>query len=79
MELVVERGVEVTETVSGEVVHVSPEVDPVNGQVCVWAEVENSAMLLKPGMRGTMVIGPKADGTEAKSEELSSSGKAPAE
>ncbi len=74
VELAVSRGEGATETVSGEVVHVSPEVDPVNGQVRVWAEVDNREMVLKPGMRGTMVIKPKADGTSTEREEGASPG-----
>jgi macrolide-specific efflux system membrane fusion protein len=42
---------------SGEVVFVSPEVDPVNGQVRVWAEVANREMQLRPGHRGILEIG----------------------
>ena len=62
---------QVPETFSGHLVHVSPEVDPVNGQVRVWADVENADMRLKPGMRGTMVIVP-AD-TPGLDAEMSSS------
>jgi multidrug efflux pump subunit AcrA (membrane-fusion protein) len=40
----------------GEIVFVSPEINPVSGQVRVWAEVDNSEGLLKPGMRATMAI-----------------------
>ena len=43
---------------SGKVVFVSPEVDPVNGQVRVWAEVENRGALLRPGLHGTLAIEP---------------------
>lgn len=74
VELAVNCGEGEAETVAGEVVHVSPEVDPVNEQVCVWAEVENTAMALKPGMRATMVIIPKAEETPPESEEASSPG-----
>jgi macrolide-specific efflux system membrane fusion protein len=74
VELAVDRGEGEAETVSGEVVHVSPEVDPVNHQVCVWAEVENTAMALKPGMRATMVIRPRAEETPTEPEEASSPG-----
>jgi multidrug efflux pump subunit AcrA (membrane-fusion protein) len=41
---------------TGEVVFVSPEVDPVNNQVRVWVEVDNPQMELRPGMRVTMTI-----------------------
>lgn len=40
----------------GAVVFVSPEVNPVNGQVRVWAEVENQKLQLMPGLRGTLTI-----------------------
>jgi macrolide-specific efflux system membrane fusion protein len=43
----------------GAVVFVNPEVNPVNGQVRVWAEVENKKLLLRPGMRGSLTIHPE--------------------
>ena len=42
----------------GKLVYVSPEVDPVNKQVRVWAEVDNPGMHLKPGMSGAMILMP---------------------
>jgi multidrug efflux pump subunit AcrA (membrane-fusion protein) len=42
---------------TGKVVFVSPEVDPVNGQARVWAEVENKGLALRPGLHGTLRIG----------------------
>lgn len=42
--------------VVGRVVFVSPEVDPINNQVRVWAEVENKARLLRPGQHAEMTI-----------------------
>jgi membrane fusion protein, multidrug efflux system len=42
----------------GKIVFVSPEVNPVNGQFRVWAEVENRDQLLRPGLQGAMVILP---------------------
>ena len=42
---------------SGALVFVSPEVDPVNGQIRIRAEVDNRERLLRPGLRGTLVIG----------------------
>ena len=45
-----------TATFTGEVVFVSPEIDPVNNQVRVWVEVDNPKMQLRPGMRVTMTI-----------------------
>jgi macrolide-specific efflux system membrane fusion protein len=51
-------------TFAGKVVFVSPEISPVNGQVRVWAEVDNKDGLLKPGLRPRMTIVP---GTVAQS------------
>ena len=36
--------------------YVSPEMDPVNRQVRVWAEVDNSQRQLRPGDRGRLLI-----------------------
>jgi RND family efflux transporter MFP subunit len=41
---------------TGKIVFVSPEIDPVNGQVRVWAEVENPQGRLRPGLRAKMTI-----------------------
>ncbi len=43
---------------AGTVVFVSPEVNPVNGQIRVWAEFDNPQLLLRPGLRGKMTIQP---------------------
>ncbi|MDZ4685088.1 MAG: efflux RND transporter periplasmic adaptor subunit [Planctomycetaceae bacterium] len=40
----------------GVLVFVSPEIDPVNGQVRFWAEIENSKLQLRPGQSGALVI-----------------------
>ena len=45
---------------SAKLVFVSPEVNPVNGQVVIWAEVENQDLLLKPGQIATLEIEPAA-------------------
>ncbi|HEY3392532.1 MAG TPA: efflux RND transporter periplasmic adaptor subunit [Lacipirellulaceae bacterium] len=45
-------------TFEGKIVFVSPEISPVNGQVRVWAEVDNKDGLLKPGLRPRMTIVP---------------------
>lgn len=42
---------------TGEIVFVHPEADPVNGQVRIWAEIENPERLLRPGQRGRLVVG----------------------
>jgi multidrug efflux pump subunit AcrA (membrane-fusion protein) len=44
----------------GSVVFVSPEVDPVNGQIRIWAEIDNPNLSLRPGQRGKLTIGPAA-------------------
>ncbi len=41
---------------AGRVVFVSPEVDDVNQEVRIVAEVENRDLLLRPGMSGTLLI-----------------------
>jgi macrolide-specific efflux system membrane fusion protein len=41
---------------SGKLVFISPEVDPVNGQIRIWAEVENRDQSLRPGVRGSLVL-----------------------
>ncbi|TVS11921.1 MAG: efflux RND transporter periplasmic adaptor subunit [Planctomycetaceae bacterium] len=41
---------------SGQIVFVSPEVDPINRQVRVLAEIENPDLTLQPGMQGTIRI-----------------------
>lgn len=48
---------------SGKIVFVSPEIDPVNGQVRVWAEIVNTDLKLRPGLHGSMVI---ADAEQAE-------------
>lgn len=40
----------------GKVVFVSPEINPVNGQTRVWAEIDNKDGLLKPGLRPRLTI-----------------------
>jgi macrolide-specific efflux system membrane fusion protein len=42
----------------GTIVFVSPEVNSVNGQVRLWAELENKGLHLRPGQSGTLVIHP---------------------
>lgn len=40
----------------GNITFVSPEINPVNGQVRFWAEVENRDLLLRPGMSASLSI-----------------------
>ena len=44
---------------AGEIVFVSPEIDPLNSQVRVWAEVENTDLKLRPGMQATILVQPR--------------------
>ncbi len=52
-------------TVKGKIVFVSPEVDPVNAQVRVWAEVDNPDLALRPGLPAEMQIEPAVRATPA--------------
>jgi len=40
----------------GKIVFVDPEIDPVNGQVRIWAEIQNEGLRLRPGMRAKMTV-----------------------
>ncbi len=42
----------------GSLVFISPEINPVNGQVRIWAELENRDMLLRPGLPVQMTLEP---------------------
>jgi macrolide-specific efflux system membrane fusion protein len=44
----------------GSIVYVSPEVNPVNGQFRVWAQIDNRDGRLRPGLQGSMTIEPSA-------------------
>lgn len=47
-----------TETAAaGTIVFVSPEVDPITGQVRVWAEIDNRDGRLRPGQPATVTVG----------------------
>jgi len=39
----------------GRIVFVSPEIDPINDQVRIWAEVDNRDLRLRPGMQAVMI------------------------
>jgi len=45
-----------TTTFSGTIVFVSPEVDPITGQVRVWAEIDNRNRALRPGQTAQMFV-----------------------
>jgi macrolide-specific efflux system membrane fusion protein len=40
----------------GTIVFVSPEVDPITGQVRVWAEIDNRKARLRPGQPARMIV-----------------------
>ena len=40
----------------GKIIFLSPEIDPVNAQLRVWAEVENRGLKLRPGMRAKIIV-----------------------
>jgi len=42
--------------VPGKITFVHSEVNPVNGQLDFWAEVENPDLLLRPGLKASLVI-----------------------
>lgn len=44
---------------AGKLVFVSPEIEPVSGQVRIIAQIENPAAILQPGQRGTLIIDSK--------------------
>jgi macrolide-specific efflux system membrane fusion protein len=46
----------VVEPVSGEITFVSPEVEPVNQQVRIWAEFDNPKKRIRPGLVTTMEV-----------------------
>jgi RND family efflux transporter MFP subunit len=56
VELVVELGTK-PQTFVGRVAFVSPEVDPITGQVRMWAEIENREERLRPGQAAKMRVG----------------------
>lgn len=43
-----------TRAFAGEIAFVSPEIDPVNGQVRFWAEIDNPKLELRPGQIGIL-------------------------
>src|SRR3954471_11057285 len=44
-------------TFGGKIVFVSPEVDPITGQVRIWADIDNRDGRLRPGQPARMVVG----------------------
>jgi macrolide-specific efflux system membrane fusion protein len=47
-------------TFDGKVVFVSPEIDPITGQVRVWADIDNHDGRLRPGQSVKMTLSPTA-------------------
>jgi macrolide-specific efflux system membrane fusion protein len=54
--LTLELGEKAAATFAGKIVFVSPEVDPITGQVRVWAEIDNKDGRLRPGQPARMVV-----------------------
>lgn len=54
--LVVNPGTKQSMEFQGKISFVSPEINPVNNQTRVWAEIENPDLKLKPGMRASLII-----------------------
>jgi macrolide-specific efflux system membrane fusion protein len=48
----------------GRVTFVHSEVNPVNGQLDFWAEIENPDLQLRPGLRASLTISDKPAGTD---------------
>ena len=57
---------------NGKIVFVSPEANSVNSSVRIWAEIENTDMLLRPGLKGILTIHLKSDTSSDESEPSSS-------
>lgn len=54
--LVVNPGTKQERKFQGKISFISPEINPVNNQTRVWAEIENPELKLKPGMRASLII-----------------------
>jgi macrolide-specific efflux system membrane fusion protein len=50
------EGLEPSAATAGTIVFVSPEVDPITGQVRVWAEIDNRDGRLRPGQPARMTV-----------------------
>jgi macrolide-specific efflux system membrane fusion protein len=61
----------------GKVTFVSPEINPVNNQVKIWAEIDNPKLSLRPGLQGRLTITRPVEGKSEirnpKSETISKS------
>jgi RND family efflux transporter MFP subunit len=56
VQFVVQHGDGPPRTFSGRVVFVSTEINKINNEVQVWAEIENRARSLRPGVEGTLTM-----------------------
>lgn len=54
--LVVNPGTKQEQKFRGKISFVSPEINAVNNQTRVWADIENPDLKLKPGMRASLII-----------------------
>ncbi|QDU12057.1 efflux RND transporter periplasmic adaptor subunit [Gimesia aquarii] len=54
--LIVNQGTKNELEFQGKISFVSPEINPVNHQTRVWADIENPDFKLKPGMRASLII-----------------------
>jgi RND family efflux transporter MFP subunit len=56
VELTVIESPQQTKSIGGKIVFVSPEVDPITGQVRIWAEIDNRKGNLRPGQPARMRV-----------------------
>jgi macrolide-specific efflux system membrane fusion protein len=42
----------------GRLVFVDPEIDPVTNQMRIWAEIDNSELILRPGQSASLILHP---------------------
>jgi len=56
------------ETFSGRLVFISPEINPVNGQVRIWAAIDNPDLILQPGQQASMRIEAEVEDEESPAE-----------
>ncbi|QDV15544.1 putative efflux pump membrane fusion protein [Gimesia panareensis] len=54
--LVVNPGTKQEQKFKGKISFVSPEINAVNNQTRVWADIENPDLKLKPGMRASLIV-----------------------
>lgn len=66
VKLTVQLNDQATATYAGKLAFVSPEIDPVNGQVRIWAEIDNIDLKLRPGLHGSLVIEDAKSGDKAR-------------